>query len=220
MPTKEIIKIALAEDHNVMRQGLANLLNRNKKIEVVFTCSNGQEFLAATQLNEIEVAIIDLEMPIVNGFELLKELNLQYPTLSVIILSMNYTESFISKGITSGAKAYLPKDVEVEQLVNAIIEVSTKGVYYSKEVTQAVINTMMVKRSKKRNWVSSELSKREKMVVKLICEEKTTKEIANILSLSVRTVETHRSHIFDKTDATNVVGVIKYAIRNGLVDVH
>lgn len=218
MKKLDVIPIALVEDHVLVRQGLASLLKREKSLNLLFTASNGREFFKElNQWPEPQVVLLDLGMPEMDGIAVLKQLQMKRESIKAIMLSMHVTDDFISEAIRNGASGYLAKDTDIEEVIFAIHEVVRKGMYYGDCVGNALVNTLQKGINKDKIVSTGYLTPRELEVIELICLEKTTKEIAEELHVSVRTVETHRSRIFEKTESKNVAGVILYAVKNGLV---
>ena len=210
------IKIALAEDHQLVRQGMVSLLSEEPGIDVVFDVSNGAELLEELKSKKVDVILLDLDMPIISGQQALKVIVKKYPETSVIIISMHYADEFISECVTAGARGFLPKNCDIEKVVDAIYAVNEQGYYFDDNVSKAILYKLVGKKDVSPKSGNEIMSEREIQIVELLCEEKTTNEISEILSLSPRTVETYRNRIFDKTKSKNVVGVVLYAIKYGI----
>lgn len=206
---KEEIRVAIAEDHIILRQGLVELLKYETGLKLVFEAENGTEVLEKMRENPIDVLILDLRMPIMDGetcLPLALELN---PELKVVILSMYFTAPFISQLIKLGASAYLPKNIDFDSLKDAIVSVHQNGYYINEEIEKLLA-------AYKQDSFSALLSERELEIIHLVCKEKTSKEIAAELCLSHRTVEGHKARLIEKINAKNTAGIVLYAIRNGL----
>lgn len=210
------IKIALVDDEVLFRKGIAFLLQREENIEIIFEASNGEELLA--NLEEIEVKpdiiIMDLKMPILNGVEATKIMRKAYPDIKIIALTSYDTKSFIANMIQVGAVAYLIKNTTPKDLMHTINEVSKKGFYYDESVLKIIQETIVSSKNSKVNLETSFLSPREIEILQLICQQKTTTEIAEHLFLSPRTVEGHRNNLLLKTESRNIAGLVVYAIQN------
>jgi DNA-binding NarL/FixJ family response regulator len=206
---RQEIRVAIAEDHIILRQGLVELLKNETGLKLVFEAENGAEVLEKMRENPIDVLILDLRMPIMDGetcLPLALELN---PELKVVILSMYFTAPFISQLIKLGASAYLPKNIDFDSLKDAIVSVHQSGYYINEEIEKLLA-------AYKQDSFSALLSERELEIIHLVCKEKTSKEIAIELFLSHRTVEGHKARLIEKINAKNTAGIVLYAIRKGL----
>lgn len=213
------IKIAIAEDHDLMRQGLVSLLDSEENISVVFDVENGARLFDELKKKKVDVVLLDLEMPVLNGHQALKILSARYPEVAVIVVSMHYSDSFISESIASGAKGFLPKNCDIDKVVDAIYAVLDEGYYFDDKISKALLKRVMKNEGQKNNYTQDPLTSREHQIVELVCSGKTNKEIANLLCLSVRTVEVHRNTINKKTNTKNIASLVTYAIKNGLYSV-
>lgn len=213
---KKNIRIAVAEDHELVRQGIVNLLSEEENFTVVADVSNGSLLLNEFRTHSIDIVLMDLEMPIMGGKEALKVISQRYPAVKVIILSMHYSDDFIVDCISAGARGFLPKNCDIEKVVDAINAVYFQGYYFDDKMSKALLFQVMENKDVKPVFSNEPLTRRELDIVSCICDGKTNKDIAIELFLSVRTVEVHRKNIARKTHATNVAGVVIYAIKNGL----
>ena len=211
------INIAIADDHDLVRRGLASLLEDDPRIHVIFDVSNGEELLVKLKKQSIDLVLLDLEMPKCNGQETLKILSTSYPDIKVIILSMHYSDEYIMDCMTHGAKAYLPKNSDIEKLVEAIYQVHQSGFYIDHDISKVLINHA-VNVKKGHETAEEKLTAREIEIVRLVCDGLLNKEIADKLFLSVRTVEAHRKNIVKKLNVNNVAGLIRFAVQNGIYD--
>jgi DNA-binding NarL/FixJ family response regulator len=213
----KIIKLGIAEDHLVLRQGIISLLNDYENIEVIFDVNNGKELLDAIKNNKPDIVILDIEMPTMDGKESLEKIKLNYPDVKVIILSMHFEDAFIYEFIKNGACAFLPKQCSIDSLVGAIHNVYIVGHYYDAKVSEAMAN--MIKKNTASNTIINDaiFTSREINIIKLICQRKTNKEIAEELELSVRTVEGHRYNISKKTGINNTLDLVDFATKNKLL---
>lgn len=210
------IRLAIAEDHDLVRQGIVNLLNEEEHIVVVSDVSNGSELLNEFKNHSIDIVLMDLEMPIMGGKEALQVITARYPATRVIMLSMHYSDDFIIDCISVGARGFLPKNCDIEKVIDAIYAVHEQGYYFDDKMSKALLFQVMENKDIVPTFTNEPLSKREMEIVKMICNGKINKEIAEALCLSSRTVEVHRKNIARKTKATNVAGVVIYAIKHGL----
>lgn len=213
-------KIAITDDEALFRKGMEMILSDCDDCEVVFEAENGQELLDRLETTEKapDVILLDLQMPVMDGVDTLKALQEKYSELKVIVLTSHYNASMILRLVEEGASAFLPKNVDPDELVRTIQNVIDKGFHYNSYIVQLLRERMLF--GKPRTLVLvEELTKREKEILLLICDQYTNKEIADKLFISSRTVEGHRNKMLEKTRSKNTVGLIIYAIENGLVSV-
>lgn len=209
------IKILVVDDHLMFLEGIRSLLNGEKDIEIIDIVSNGYKALEILKQKKVDVVITDLSMPDINGFELIKKIQKNYPGISTLVLSMHSEPMTISKLIKQNVNGYLLKNAEKNELLKAIRLLSNGENYFSEEIKQKYLESSF-NRTNSNEYVP-ELSRREKDVLKLILEEYTTKEIAEELHISQNTVESHRKNIFSKLNVKNIAGVVKYALENDLL---
>ncbi len=212
------IKIALVDDEVLFRKGISFLLQREENIEIVFEASNGEDLVNKLLENEIkpDIIIMDLKMPILNGVEATKIIRKSFPDIKIIALTSYDSKSFIANMIQVGAVAYLIKNTTPKDLIKTINEVSKKGFYYNESVLKTIQETIVSSKNSKGNLETSFLSPREIEILQLICQQKTTSEIAEHLFLSPRTVEGHRNNLLLKTESRNIAGLVVYAIQNDI----
>lgn len=211
-----VIKIALVDDEVLFRKGISFLLEREENIEILFEASNGDELIS--NLNAIDtkpdIVIMDLKMPVLNGVEATKIIRKLFPEIKIIALTSYETKSFITNMIQVGAVAYLIKNTTPKDLVNTINEVAKKGFFYNENILKTIQDSIPSSKNSKINLESGFLSPREIEILQLICNQKTTAEIAEELFLSPRTVEGHRNNLLLKTESRNIAGLVVYAIQN------
>lgn len=210
--------IAVVDDHSVFREGLVSLLKEYDEFEVVFQASNGRDLLEGLKKVKPQIILLDIEMPVMDGIETTIQLKKKYPNIKIIILTMHNEEGLVFDLMGKGANGFVPKDKSVEFVVDAIYAVLEKGFYYNDAVAKAVIDGVRNNQTIKKSFYQSPLSGREIEIVKLICKQHTSREIAEILNLSNRTVEAHKYNILTKTKSTNTAGVVLYAIEHHLLD--
>nr|WP_315248851.1 response regulator transcription factor [uncultured Flavobacterium sp.] len=210
------IKIGLVDDEVLFRKGISFLLQREKNIEILFEASNGEELISHLNINEIkpDIIIMDLKMPVLNGVEATKIIRKFFPEIKIIALTSYDTKSFVTNIIQVGAVAYLVKNTTPKDLVNTINEVASKGFFYNETILKTIQDTIQPSKNSKINLESGFLSPREIEILQLICNQKTTAEIAEELFLSPRTVEGHRNNLLLKTESRNIAGLVVYAIQN------
>jgi DNA-binding NarL/FixJ family response regulator len=209
------IRIVLADDHKITRQGLRSLLEKESDMEVVAEAEQGR---AAVQLvGELspDIVIMDVSMPDLNGMEAARQIAAARPDVKVIALSMHSDSLFVTEMLRSGASGYLLKDCAFEELARAIRTVSQGKTYLSPSISGVVVDDYLHRLSKADTPGANVLSNREREVLQLLAEGKSTKQIALHLHISVKTVETHRRQIMEKLDIHSVAELTKYAIRQG-----
>jgi len=214
----ETIRILLADDHNIMRDGLRLLLERQPGFEIVGEASDGRHALSLAQEFRPDVAIIDIAMPGLNGIEATRRITETCPQTGVIILSMHCDESYVIRSLKAGARGYLLKDSARADLISAIRAVTQAKTYFSPKISQILQEDYIQELAQKGQDDSYDLlTDREREVLQLIAEGLANKEIANKLNLSVYTVDTHRSHILRKLNLHSVPEVILYAVRKNII---
>jgi DNA-binding NarL/FixJ family response regulator len=210
------IRVFLADDHKIIREGLRTLLEKEPDIEVVGEAENGRKTVQLVQELLPNVVITDIAMPDLNGIEATRQIIANTPSVKVIALSMHSDRRFIVGILNIGASGYLLKDCAFEELINAIRAVVANGIFLSPMIVDTVIKDFTCLFSKINISVFSHLTSREREVLQLLSEGKTTKQIAFHLDVSVKTVETYRQQIMDKLDIHSIAELTKYAIREGL----
>jgi DNA-binding NarL/FixJ family response regulator len=212
------IRILLADDHNVLRDGLRALLERHADFEVIAEAEDGREALALTQQCHPDVAVMDIAMPGLNGIEATRRIVDTCEGTAVIILSMHHDESYVLRALKAGARAYLLKDSLKGDLIAAIRAVVEGHSFFSPKVSRLLREDFFREMADKQKEDSFELlTDREREVLQLVAEGKSNKEIACLLNLSAYTVDTHRSHILRKLNLHTVPELILYAVRKGII---
>ena len=206
------INVLLTDDHQIIIDGLKSLLSNQDDIQVVAEANNGREALRILGLISIDVLLMDIDMPVMNGIDALKEIRKNHPKVKVIILSMHNEAGMIKSLIDLGANGYLLKSCSQNELIDAIKKVASGQSYFSSDVTLALL-----KPSANQGPQSEILTERETEILKLIAAGFSNKEIGDQLFISHRTVDTHRTNLMKKLDVSNIAGLISYAIRNGIV---
>ena len=210
------IRIILADDHKIVREGLRALIEKNPGFEVVAEAEDGRTTVKLTKELSPDIVIMDIAMPDMNGIEATRRIIEQVPNVKVIALSMHSDIRFVVEMLKAGASGYLLKDCASEELTNAIRAVTRNRTYLSPELADTVIKDYSRLISKEDLSSFSLLTNREREALQLLSEGKTTREIATLLKISVKTVETYRQKIMDKLDIHSIAELTKYAIREGL----
>ena len=208
------IRIALADDHKVLRHGLSKAFGNEKDMEVVGEAEDGYEIIELAKKITPDVIIMDIAMLGMNGIEATRQVIKELPDVKIIALSMHSGKKMIHEMFKAGAKGYLLKDCEYDELINAIRIVVTGMTYLSPSITGVVVGDMLNPSEGKDAF--DVLSERERQVLQLLAEGKTTKQIGQTLHVSPKTVEGHRTKIMTKLDIDSVANLTKYAIREGL----
>ncbi len=213
-------RILLVEDHHIVRAGLRKLLEGEDGLEVVGEAQNGREALAVAKSDPVDLVIMDVEMPDLNGVDATRQLLLDHPHTKVLALSMHTGRPFVLGMMDAGASGYVLKDSVWSELILAIQSVMQGQTYLSPKVASVVVERYRGLASGQETDTAHQLSPREREVVQLIAEGLSTKQIADKLHISPKTVETHRSRIMAKLDVHNVAQLIRYAIQQGITSRH
>ena len=214
------IRIILAEDHKITREGLVNMLKNQRNMQVIGEAQNGREAVQLAIDLSPDLVIMDVTMPNLNGIDATRVITSNSKAVKVIALSMYSDKQFVQGMMQAGASGYLLKDCAFDELVNAIRVVSAGETYLSPGIAGIVVQDYVNKLSNSAFSAASILTKREREVLQLISEGKSTKLIATQLNVSIKTVETHRRQMMEKLGIRNVAGLTKYAIREGLTSLH
>lgn len=206
------VSVLLADDHQIVRQGLRLLLER-EGFEVVGEASDGHEAVQLAERLRPDVAVLDFVMPLLNGVDASLQIQKQSPLTKTILLTMYTEDQYVLEAFRSGLRGYVIKSQAAGDLVQAIREVLKNAVYVSPGISKALIEAYLFKTE----LPVDPLTLRERQVLQLVAEGNTTKEIATVLGLSVKTAETHRSRIMRKLEIRDTAGLVRYAIRRGLV---
>jgi len=212
------VRILLADDHNLLREGLRSLLERQQGFAVVAEASDGRQALRLAEEHRPDVAIMDIAMPVLNGIDATRRVVETCARTAVIILSMHDDESYIVRALNAGARGYLLKDSVKADLIGAVNAVSQGHSFFSPKIRLLLQEDNFRKMADQQKTDSLELlSAREREILQLAAEGRSNKEIANLLNLSFHTVETHRAHILRKLNLHTVPELILYAVRKGLI---
>jgi len=211
------IRILITDDHQLFREGIANLLSASTHIEIVAQAENGQEAIEKAKKLKPDIVIMDLNLPVINGVDATRILHQELPKTKVLVLSMHAEKSYIKEALEAGAFGYLFKDCTYDQLIEAINTVYQGKKYLSAKITEVLIHDYLSKEEEEVHDNSEELSERESEILKLMAEGKLTREISDVLFISVKTVGTHKQHILKKLNLKSTADLIKYAIKKGIV---
>jgi two-component system response regulator NreC len=214
-----MIRVLLAEDHTLFRKGLRSLLDTEAGIEVVGEAENGREALEKVQQLHPDIVLMDISMPELNGLEATYQIKQQFPEINVLILTMHADEEYVFQILRAGASGYVLKHAEPSELVMAIQATARGGSFLSPSISRTVIERYIQQAEAMTEEDSYELlTPREREVLQLIAEGHSTRDIAERLCISVKTVETHRAHVIEKLDLHSTAELVKYAIRKGVVE--
>jgi DNA-binding NarL/FixJ family response regulator len=212
------IRVLLADDHRLLRAGLISLLRDVKDVDVVAEAGDGEEALALVAELKPDVLLTDIAMPKLNGLEVAARVTEEYPATRVIILSMHLDEEYVRAAVSSGAAGYLLKDTDLAELDRAIRAVVRGETFLSPAVSTQLMADYQRLALGGRGSSEDPLTPRQREVLRHIAEGKTTKAIARLLGISTKTVETHRTQLMERLNIHDVAGLVRYAIRSGLVD--
>ena len=206
------IRVLLADDHSIVRQGLKALLDK-EGLAVVAEAANGQEAVKLVHEHKPDVAVLDLSMPLLNGLDAAREILKTSPRTKPMLLTMHTEDHYVLEALRVGVRGYVMKNHSGEDLVRAIVQVARGEVYLSPGISEVVVQAYL----NKTDYSSDPLSGRERQVLQLVAEGNTTKKVASLLGLSVKTAESHRTRIMEKLDIHETAGLVRYAIRRGII---
>jgi DNA-binding NarL/FixJ family response regulator len=210
------IKVLIADDHQLFREGMVNLLSNVEDIEVIGQAKDGKETIERARQLRPDVILIDIGMPLMNGIDATRILKKEYPSIKVIAVSMHSDRQFVKGILEAGADGYLLKNCTYRQLIDAVHSVVSGKKYLSDEITGMIIQGYLEPSDYDKEG-NEELSEREIEILKLYAEGKSTREISEKLFISVKTVGTHKQHIFDKLNLNSNADLVKYALKRGWI---
>ena len=208
-------RILIADDHDVVRSGLRSLLESHTGWEVVAEAADGKAAVLKALETKPDVAILDYSMPLVNGVEATRQIRKRNPKIEVLVFTMHDSEALVGEVLDAGARAYLLKSDARQHLISAVEALAMHKPFFSGQVSEKLLETYLLTQKGKLGAV---LSPRERIVVQLIAEGHTNKEISAILNLSIKTIESHRAAAMRKLNITSTAGIVRYAIRNKLIE--
>ena len=210
-----MLKILIADDHPIMRDGLRQIISASVDIDVAAAVGSGDEVLARLKKEDFDVLVLDLSMPGINGIELIKRIILERPKQHILILSMHKEELYAVRTLKAGAAGYLCKDSASNQLIPAIRKVASGGRFVSPEVAESLA---MEVSPQHHNLPHTQFSDREFQIFRMVATGRSITEIAETLMLSVKTVSTYKTRLLEKLQLSNAAELIRYGIKHGLVD--
>jgi two-component system response regulator NreC len=210
------LRILLADDHTLVRQGLRKVLEERPDWEVVAEAGDGREAVRQAERIKPDVAILDVAMPLLNGIEATRQIVRRVPSTRILVLSMHADEAYVAQTLQAGATGYLLKDSADVDLIHAVAAVADGKSFFSPAIARVMLDGY-VKGDKAFTDRYESLSEREREIFQLIAEARTNKEIASLLYVSPSTVETHRAHIMEKLDLHSAAEIVLYAVRRGVI---
>ena len=213
-----VIKVAIADDHTLFRTGVKTSLSARKDIQMVAEAENGMQLLNLLKHIKPDVILLDIQMPIMDGLTTLPEIKKLYPDVKVIMLSMHNDHSMITRMMEIGANSYLTKESDSETIYQAIVTCYQQEFFFNDLTNKALLNGLRMKKPEQMNAPDVHLTEKEITILKLMCEEKSTKEIADMVDLSPRTVEAIRDKLKTKTGVKSMAGLVMYAVKAGIVE--
>jgi DNA-binding NarL/FixJ family response regulator len=213
-----MIKVIITDDHQMVVDGLKSILGQFTDYKVITTASNGRELLQKLEILEADIVLLDIDMPVMNGIEALKEMQKRFPKVKTIILSMHDEKSLVKKMSDIGAKGFLFKNSDADVLLTALNRVVNGQEFFEESDSSIVIRNELSGSSMPFDDKKSLLTEREIEIIQLVATGLSNKEIADRLFISPRTVDTHRTNLMRKLEVNNVAGLVRYAIQNGFIN--
>ncbi len=209
----------LVDDHKLIIQAYTSLLKEIPNFKIVARAYHGKEALELIELTTPDVIIMDSDMPVMNGIEALKVIHAKYPGIKIIILTMHTEIGYASNFLINGAHSFLGKNCDVNELIKAINTVVKEGFYFSSTVSKSIIANTLKDHDFTAEYKLLRLTERETAILKLICEDKSNEQIATHLNITINTIKFFRKSIYEKTNEKSVIGLIKYAIKTGIISI-
>lgn len=214
------IRALLVEDHTILRKGLCSLLENEYGIEVIGEAENGREAIEKAENLLPDVVVLDISLPLLNGLEVTRQLKKRFPEIKILILTMHTSDEFVFEILNAGAKGYVIKKAAPNELVSAIHAVYLGQSFFSPEISKMMLDRMVEKgQLTDESDVNEILTEREREILQLVAEGHSSRTIAEMLFVSLKTVENHRANIMKKLDIENLAGLIKYAISKGIIQI-
>jgi DNA-binding NarL/FixJ family response regulator len=208
------VRVLIADDHDLMRRGVRALLESRPEWQICAEAHTGSEALAKAEELQPDVAIVDITMPELNGVDAARRIRKASPKTEVLVLSMHYADQLIRDTVEAGARGYVVKSDSERDLVTAVEALANHKPFFTPRATEVLLSHLDTASSKSKNPLTS----REREIVQLLSEGKSSKEVASVLNISVKTAETHRANIMRKLEIHSVAGLVRYAVRNQLVE--
>ncbi len=206
-------RILIADDHAVVRSGVRRLLADHPGWSVVAEATNGKDAIAEAIATQPDVAVLDYRLPLLNGIETTQQIRQRVPSVEVLIFTMHDNEDLLRQSFNAGARGYVLKSSAPEQLISAIQSLATHRPFFTDTASQVLLETFVTGKSR----VERALTGREQTIVQMVAEGHSNKQIAQILNITIKTAETHRANIMRKLDLTSSAALVRYAVRNNLV---
>jgi DNA-binding NarL/FixJ family response regulator len=216
--TDHKLKMIVADDHQLFRLGLISVLKKFDFISKIQEAENGREVIEEVTKENYEVILMDINMPVMNGSDATKVVKRKFPDVKVIALTMFEDQKHVIEMIESGASGYIIKNTNENEIKTALLKVTNNELYFSRQISESLITSLVNKHTMKRSQYNDQLSNREKEILFFICKEYTSREIAESLYLSEKTVDWHRLNLLQKTHSKNIAGLVLFALRCGIID--
>ncbi len=221
MSVDHMIKIAIADDHQIFRDGIKMALSNKANLKMLWEAEDGKDLMHKISIKKPDVLLMDIRMPEIDGISAIEMLRKEYEDIKIIVLTMYDDQQMISKMMEMGANAYLTKTTDPEEIYEAILTCMNDDFYFNSLVNNAVMGRLMQKKNVRHHYGSTvpiSFSEKEIKILQLLAEDKTTEEISKIIFLSPRTIETIRQNMKSKVSAKTIAGLIMYAMRNKIID--
>jgi DNA-binding NarL/FixJ family response regulator len=221
MPAEHIIKIAIADDHKIFRDGIKMALSGKSDLKMIWEAEDGKDMMHKIQIKMPEVLLMDIRMPEIDGINAIQLIRKEYEGLKIIVLTMYDDQQMISKMMEMGANAYLTKTTDPEEIYEAILTCMNDDFYFNELVNKAIMGKLLQKKNVRQHYGSSTtvtFNEKELKILQLLAQDKTTEEISKTIFLSPRTIETIRQNMKTKVNAKTIGGLIMYGMRNKLIE--
>lgn len=216
MSSRDKINIAVVDDQQLFRQGLISLLKETKNLNIMFEAENGNDLLEKLKVKQPDVVLLDIEMPVLDGVETTIRLKAKYPDIKIVILTMHDEEEMIVHLIEKGAHGFLPKNEDIESVVDSIFSVHQNGYFFNDRISKAMVKGLINSKKIKPTFNDIDLNEREMEIIRLICKEHTSLEIGEKMHLSTKTIDNYRLSLIKKLGVRNSIGLVMYAVKRGL----